>query len=186
MSPTGDYSVRKQERACGFSILVHAEIEAFLEDRTREIFHKFCRDFNRDRKVSYSLSCFLCCYHSSWIEIDERHNSEIIAMAKNRGQANSVADVIQKASIQFSQIISNNHGVKEKNLRSLLIPIGVDFDSLDSIWIAEMESFGALRGERAHTSASVTRTINPEDELYVVRRLLIGLQTLDEKINQLT
>ena len=31
-SPTGDYSDRQLDRARGFRLLAHAEIEAFLED----------------------------------------------------------------------------------------------------------------------------------------------------------
>ena len=186
MSPTGDYSERKQERACGFSLLAHAEMEAFLEDRTTERFHQICRDFSRNNQVSRGLASLLCCYHSGWIEADDRHNSEIIALAKNRGQGKPIADVMRNVSNQFSNIINNNHGIKEKNLRSLLIPIGIDFDNLDQTWVTGMENFGALRGERAHTSATVSRAINPADELADVERLMVGLQLLDEKINQLS
>ena len=39
-----------------------------------------------------------------------------------------------------------NHGVRERNLMRILLPIGVRESDLDPVWVGEMETFGIGRG----------------------------------------
>lgn len=92
------------------------------------------------------------------------------------------------AGNSFHNIIEQNHGIKEKNILSLLLPIGIDPDEIDAAWLSGMDSFGAERGLVAHGSQSVYRTQqlpDPESEYNKVILLLSGIRLIDEALNRL-
>ena len=93
-----------------------------------------------------------------------------------------------KAFNSFKTSVENNHGIREKNLLSLLLPIGINSDDIDKVWLQEMDDFGKKRGEFAHQSASNYKTRQPPDpknELEMVNRLLQGLTDIDRLLNGL-
>lgn len=160
-------------------MLVHAEIESYLEDIVKETVTDCIRDWKSNRKPSSLLIAFLASYHSSWSVNDDISNQEIMEIAKSRKRKDSVSEIIDAAQKQFVKIIENNHGVRENNLKSLVLPTGVDINELDQTWLASLDSFGKLRGEIAHKTKRTTTQVNPEDELDRVKSLLQGLRELD-------
>ena len=66
-SPTGDYSARQLDRSRGYRMLVHAEIEAFLEDVTFAAARKGVSEWVQTKKVSDCLFCLMVNYHSGFI-----------------------------------------------------------------------------------------------------------------------
>ena len=58
-SPTGDYTDRQQDRARGYRLLVHAEIESYLEDVSRETVTQAIRDWKKSNKPSNIIVSFL-------------------------------------------------------------------------------------------------------------------------------
>ncbi|WP_281244070.1 HEPN domain-containing protein [Ectothiorhodospira marina] len=182
-SPTGTYSDRQLDRARGYRVLVHAEIESYLEDVAREAVTKAIREWKSARKPSMILVSFLAAYHSGWDTDDERANEDIIKLAKARCRVKgSVDEAIDIAQRQYVKRVRDNHGVKEKNFKGLMLPLGVVVEELDATWLTNLDSFGANRGETAHKTKRASGQINPEDEYKVVRKLLDGLKELDEKI----
>ena len=178
--PTGDYTDRQMDRARGYRILVHAEIESYLEDVVKEVITDSIRIWKDDRKPSSLLISFLASYHSGWNVNDEISNQEIIQMAKSRKNIkDSVNEIIDSAQRQFSVIISANHGVREKNFKTLILPTGVDIEELDQTWLTNLDNFGSLRGQVAHNAKRTTDQINPKDEYNNVTALLKGLKDLD-------
>nr|WP_254449422.1 hypothetical protein [Anabaena sp. UHCC 0253] len=88
----------------------------------------------------------------------------------------------------FKRIINENHGLKEKNLLALLLPIGLDIKDLDTSWLVTMNTFGENRGEVAHKSASfysIIQPINPVDEVNMVKQIIQDLLKIDELMNLL-
>lgn len=182
-SPTGEYSDRQLDRARGYRLLVHAEIESYLEDVAREAATKAIQEWSNNKKPSTILLSFLASYHSGWDTNDERTNDEIIKLAKSRTRIkDSVNEAINIAQRQYINYIKENHGVKEKNLKQLILPLGIEINELDETWVTNLDNFGSIRGEIAHKTKRATTQINPEDEYNTVRTLLIGLKELDEKI----
>jgi hypothetical protein len=185
-SKTGDYSDRQVDRARGYRLLAHAEIEAFIEDQARETVTSALISWKKNQTSSTPLISFLAAYHSSWSIDDSISNEEIIRIAKSRTKVKeSVNQVIDLAQKQFIQRIKDNHGVREANLLVLVIPAGIDPSELDPSWIANLDSFGKSRGEVAHNSKKTTTAIDPKNELDTVTNLLIGLEELDKKIGLL-
>ena len=185
-SPTGDYTDRQQDRARGYRLLVHAEIESYLEDVSRETVTQAIRDWKTSNKPSNIIVSFLAAYHSSWSVTEEIKNEELIQIAKSRKNAKeSVVEVIDLAQRQFTQKLKDNHGIKDKNFKTLILPTGIDIGSLDQTWLTNIDSFGTKRGEVAHKAKRTQGTINPKDEFESVQALLNGIEDLDKKIVQL-
>ncbi|MFM6253265.1 MAG: hypothetical protein ACKPEQ_29680, partial [Dolichospermum sp.] len=99
-----------------------------------------------------------------------------------------ITEKINSAIKSFKKVIDNNHGLKEKNILALLLPIGIDSDDLDPAWLADMNTFGEKRGLVAHTSATSYMTIqtpDPANELNTVTQITHELLRIDELINNL-
>lgn len=183
-SPTGDYTDRQLDRARGYRLLAHAEIEAYLEDIAKETVTLAISEWKKSREPSVLLVAFMAAYHSSWNIDDTLRNDEITKISKSRRNVkDSVNEVIDLAQTQFIQKIQDNHGIKDKNFKTLMLPTGIDIDELDSTWLTNLDNFGEQRGQVAHNTKKVTGLINPEDELKTVKSLLEGLEELDKKIN---
>ena len=113
-------------------------------------------------------------------------NNEIIEIAKSRNNIkDSVEEVINLAQTQFIKKVRDNHGIKEKNFKTLILPTGIDLCDLDATWITNLDNFGGLRGEVAHKTKRATGQINPQDEYNQVKSLLVGLEQLDRKISDI-
>ncbi|MFP5194105.1 HEPN domain-containing protein [Alcaligenes faecalis] len=182
-SPTGDYTDKDLDLARGYRLLVHAEIESYLEDIAKDTIIESIRNWDNNQKPSLTLISFLAAYHSGW-NIDEGiENEEIIKLAKNRPKIkDSVKEAINCAQRQYIQYIKDNHGVKENNIKKLILPLGIQMDEIDGTWLATINSFGTNRGETAHNSKRATGQINPKDEYKTTQDLLDGLRNLDSAI----
>ncbi len=182
-SATGDYTDRQMDRARGYRLLAHAEIEAYLEDVSRETVTNAIREWKHSGIPTKPLIAFLAAYHSSWSINDQISNEQIIQIARSRVNIkDSIDKVIDLAQNQFMQRVKENHGVKESNFFVLILPTGVDPSDLDATWIANLDNFGSKRGEVAHKSKKATNTINPKDEFELIGKIVEGLKDLDQRL----
>lgn len=182
-SETGDYSEKELDSARGYKLLAHAEIESFIEDISKEKVLTAISEWKNNKKPSLTLISFLASYHSSWNIDDEANNEDIIKISKGRIKKESIAKIIDLAHTQYVKKVNDNHGIREKNFLTMILPIGIDEDTVDTILISNLDSFGKMRGEIAHKSrCSLTATTNPQDELNAVTNILNGLRDLDNKI----
>lgn len=89
------------------------------------------------------------------------------------------------ASLYISSIKNENHGIREKNILSLLLPIGFPTDKIDPLMLAEFGTFGKLRGEVAHSSPKVhtVKKPDPKQELDTVNRIVGLLKDVDVELD---
>lgn len=187
-SETGDYTDRQIDRARGYKLLAHAEIESYIEEMAKETILKAITDWKNLKKPSNIIISFISSFHSGWSTDDTDSNEQIIKLAKNRAKkpSNAAPEIIDLAQTQFIQTLKDNHGIKESNLKSLLSPIGIDIRDLDPTWIADINNFGSRRGDIAHNSKKTSAQINPKDEYQTVNNLLEGLLIIDQKIIEIS
>lgn len=181
----GNYSEKQIALATAYRVLAHAEIEAYLEDRVLEI-AKNALTFWKDKKTTVTL-VFLFAF--SGLTLDKPPDSLTPNKASQTLEEKLKFDQkLGKVFNSFHTSVMDNHGIREKNLLSLLLPIGINSDDIDKIWLQEMNDFGKKRGEFAHQSASNYKTRQPPDpknELEMVKRLLEGLIHIDRLLNDL-
>jgi hypothetical protein len=166
-----------QDKLRAYRLLVHAEIEYYLETIV-------------NNKVQESLS--------EWEEKSKINIVLLSLLAYNKREFPAVPSVIQGVTTKndlnfrvhgiisdFFDLITTNHGIKEKNISNLLIRIGVDAAKIDQTLISNMNSYGGVRGDLAHTTYKIQKLINPYDEKNAAERIINDLQTLDEIVMNL-
>jgi hypothetical protein len=167
LSATGSYSLRVLDRTRGYRVLVHAEFEAYLEDRCWAVASGAIQQWKLDKKPRHVLMSLLT------------------RCGPDASNGQTLADRIGKAGNGYHHLIQNNHGIRESNLMSLLQPVGIELTDLDGTWVSTVDSFGKARGEVAHTAVGAQRPIDPRTELTTVKQLRDGFGDLDELINSL-
>ena len=69
-------------------------------------------------------------------------------------QSPPLAQRVDDAYTRFATYVrAQNHGIREKNLLRMMLPVGVRELDLDVTWLNHMDGFGIMRGTIAHTSA---------------------------------
>ena len=174
---TGSYSARKIDRARGFRILAHAEIESCLEDlvaQTVDIAFKGWWLDQRPRTTLVALVTFCGREHAAREALGAKGGPDM------RERVTSAKDVFMR------WVKTENHGVREKNVLKLLLPAGIGEHEIETAWLATIDGFGVDRGTTAHQSANKPQTIpDPQTELETVRAILKGLVPIDRRLMQL-
>jgi hypothetical protein len=100
----------------------------------------------------------------------------------NSGKYPTLKARVEAAKRQYSTYVrKKNHGIKERNLLLLLLPLGVTKGEIDAMWLNATEGWATARGEVAHTSAKKLQVqMDPRLELNTVRTILDGFKGLDK------
>jgi hypothetical protein len=173
-------------RAVSYRVLAHAEIETFFEDRVIEIAKAALASWKSARRVSRPMLCLLGFSGHSMQLPPATLTAKSDNQRKTWPELIDVTHRLTKAASDFVGLISKeNHGVREKNILSMLLPIGFDNTLIDAVFLADIDEFGQRRGEAAHssTTAHVQQGIDPKDEHDRVMVLLGGLTSFDEQLD---
>jgi HEPN superfamily RiboL-PSP-like protein len=186
-NPTGTYSQRKLDRARAFRILAHTEIEYFIENAILDVVEREYSDWNSSKKPNYTMICLLAATKLGWQDIEtERLALEQLDTPKIKKDDVSIHQFIERVVEQFKDIIKENNGIKSRDLKRLLMPLGIALSDLDPIWLNDMDSYGGQRGFVAHTSRLGIRTsLDPKTEKETVDKILTGLEDLDKLVSKL-
>jgi len=167
LSATGSYSPRILDRTRGYRVLVHAEFEAYLEDRCWAVVTSATQQWKVDKQPRHVLMALLA------------------RCGPATSSDQSLEERIGKAGNNYYHSIQQNHGIRESNLVSLLQPIGIELTDLDGTWVSTVDSFGVARGEVAHNAIGAQKPIDPLTELKTVKQVCDGFRDLDAVINSL-
>jgi len=187
---TGTYRSpeRVAARAIAFRVLAHAELETYFEDRVISIAKKALAAWESDRRVS-SVTVHLMGYSEVSLSLPPE---TLRAASKNveRGWHNERITLNSRVSNCVStyvhRVMKENHGVKEKNVLAMLLPIGFDVAKMDELLLANLNQFGEARGQAAHSSRlTVTVHSDPKDEYEKVKRLLSDLECVDIELDRI-
>jgi len=187
ISPVGFYSDRQLALTLAYRVLVHAEIEAYLEDRVWEVVRNAKRNWDQTSKPCRVLISIVA-FSGQMMEAPPNTLNPTKAAKSIPLEKISLNKKIDSAINCFKQVIDKNHGLKEANILALLLPIGINSDDLDPVLLATMNTFGEQRGVVAHSSAISYKAIqspDPSTELSRVQQIMKGLLLLDELISDL-
>jgi hypothetical protein len=170
-SPIGQYTPMQYDLAKAYVLLVHAEFEAFLEDRSRDKARKLEKAWLAKNRRTRGLRRLIQAH-----DLHSRQPWQPINWAPDR---------VSSATNFYYGLINNNHGIKEKDVCQICFPLGIGYDAFDVTWLNNMSSFGVARGSFAHGSIKTHQPVDPEGELTKVKQLVKGLAKLDRKISAL-
>lgn len=172
---TGHYTKIEQDLIRSYVLLVHAEIEAYFEDIVIEKVGKALINWTTNRKRSSCLKAVLA-YAGNELSYENTPKSN----------SNNIAFRVNKAVHHFVSLIRKNHGIKENNIISMLIPLGIEINDIDPVWLSTMEGFGKERGNIAHNSMRVSSLIDRNTELLRINdQILPEIQRLDQLVSKL-
>ncbi|MFE1285464.1 HEPN domain-containing protein [Streptomyces sp. NPDC058751] len=173
--PTGDYEDLVYEQTRAFRVLAHAEFESFIEDRVIEVIDQAVSGW----KVSGSIAISLLAV------VAYRESAPAIPESLSEAAAKPVKYPALEARIEAARADihryarKQNHGIKEKNLLRLLLPIGLQEADIDSGWLSATETWATARGDAAHKGAKMQVKPDPQNELKIVNVVLGGFRDLD-------
>lgn len=188
--PAGCYTegTALRTKTLAFRVLAHAEIEAYLEERVIEVAQTAWRAWKSAREVSPTLLHLLA---FSGLTMDEPPDT-LLAPDANKGKFwSEKIDVdarLRRAVQQFVRKVSKeNHGIKEHNILSMLLPIGIKHSEIDQIFLAAANSFGEKRGEAAHAGAFalLQAGVDPKSDYDEVLSLVRFLAEVDDAVTRL-
>ncbi|WP_299823125.1 hypothetical protein [uncultured Jannaschia sp.] len=167
-NPMGDYRERVFTGVVAFRILCHAAIEEYFEVRAIEIAKSAlsqCRTTGKVSLPAIALMGFSGREHGL-----PPHTIDPPEPSKKKAWPSEIEikQRLNDCTSSFVQRISrDNHGVRERNILSMLIPIGIDPVDIDRLFLSEIDNFGMSRGDYAHKAPSIhtAKRPDPKDEL---------------------
>lgn len=186
INPAGLYSDRQLALTLAYRVLVHAEIEAYLEDRVWEVALNSKKNWDSHGKTCRTLICLLA-FCGQMMESPPDTLSPTKPAKKVPEEKIKIDKKIDLAINSFQRVINQNHGIKEANILALLLPIGIDTNDLAPAWLATMNAFGEERGVVAHASATSTtiQSPDPANEVDRIEQIIPELSKVDDLMNKL-
>ena len=188
--PTGSYkdSLRVTTRALSFRVLSHAEVETYLEDRAIEIATTALQSWKESKFVSVVTFHMLGFGGVETGRPPQTLEAPVEQKIKDWPSKVFIDDRFGRCVSSFChRVTKENHGVKEKNIVDMLIPLGFDMGLCDAVFLQKMSSFGDARGSVAHSSgkAHIKKATDPKDEYFVLTDILVSLLPIDEEFDRL-
>jgi hypothetical protein len=171
--PTGSYTDREFDRARGYRLLAHAEIEACLEDLATSVINDAFKAWGLDRRPRQCLIAVLAYYEGKQPAVPE----QISAVGASPMPLRARLEQARNAYVNW--VRNDNHGVREHNVLRLLLPVGVLESDLDAAWLQAIDGFGSARGDTAHQALRTQQPPDPKSELQTVAAIVLGLRKLD-------
>ena len=173
-SPTGNYKNSTYERALGYKLLIHAELEYYFEEVTKSIIKKAKDNWDNQHEATPTLVALMAYCTKSFVSIPERTTDQ-----------HASVDLYERVNTAYTEhhkyISASNHGIKEKNILSLFLPVGVTINEIDNNLLIALDSFGSERGVIAHQTKA-QQCLTPDDVEASVNNILALLESFDEKI----
>jgi hypothetical protein len=187
-SPTGAYPFRIIIRTNAYSVLAHAEFEEYIETRVWDLALSSVHALATTGSVNRVIACLI-----AFSGKEQKFPPETLAPPAGITMSSwdeklEFVERAKSALNAFKQVINQNHGIREKNLLGLLLPVGIQSAQLYVTWLSTVDSFGQQPGMIAHHSAASYRATllpDPHTELNTVRKILTGFRDIDDHLNKL-
>ncbi len=182
IDPTAAYSTRQIDRVFAYRLLAHAELEHCLEQLVTAAVAGAWAGYKVDRKPRTCLMALVAYYEG---ELGGPPKT-LQPPPAPKGRLIHLDDRINKArEHHVNFVIRQNHGMAERNVLRLLMPVGLGVQELDPAWLSEADAFSAARGTTAHQTGRIQQVPDPGTELVIVRRVADGMRAIDARLTAL-
>lgn len=170
--PTGNYASAELVKARAYVVLSHAEIESYIEGVAKALLKRFERKWQKTSRVNAVATLLML------------HYSKLEKYYKDKSL--SRADTIRSAFEAHRQSINSNHGLKERHVLGLLLPLGFLVSDFDPVLLHALESLGAKRGVAAHNGIHVQSIADPFSEKMDIEQLIRQLESIDSVVERVS
>jgi hypothetical protein len=175
---SGKYTTQEKDLLRAYRLLVHAEFEAYFEDRVKEIADLALDAFKKRNRASGSLAALMAFSPLS----PQAMPSSLAPKVPYETAKTRVHHVVAHFKAAVSE---GNNGIKEVNVIQMCYPIGIVEADLDRTFMNTLNSYGTSRGFTAHQSFRTQQPIDPVTEVAVVNQLVAELGKLDLRFQAL-
>ncbi|MFK0382950.1 HEPN domain-containing protein [Agrobacterium sp. NPDC090273] len=126
-----------------YILLCHSALEQYLEELGLAAAQKARARFTNDGTITRTLVALI----SSKLVDDLPEKSKLKLTAE---LSSNVEEFSKEAFNRYRAAVTSNNGITDKDQAKLLVPIGVDPDSIDLILKNNLDQFGKKRGDVAH------------------------------------
>lgn len=155
-----------------YCLLSHAAFEDFFESVALNLMSLSIKKWISSKDVTDTLLMLLCSYGLK-LEISSEDKAEEVTVYDR------IRLLSEEVKRRFSNDIHGNHGISPKYLRSLLVPIAIDFN-LEANASNSLQKLSQERGEYAH-KGFVKRSLAPEDAFKHVQDCLALAENVKNK-----
>ena len=120
VNPLGCYTTKEEDNIRAYSLLTHAELEYYFEAISVKKVDDALKKWQANKKYNSPILLSLCCF----IEHTDRVKNETTLEGK-----------IRQIVGRYRETISKNHGIKDNNIRDILIPIGITESDMNNTWL---------------------------------------------------
>lgn len=176
----GNYTKEELMKCQAFIVFFHAEVENYLEKVARRIMLEARKRWEDHGTLDRVIATLLAFRRK---EITQPPDDP-----KNTGNKSDLATIINDCIRLQEKAISENHGIKRRNVSELLCPLGVLPDDLEEVMLIQLTNTGSKRGEFVHkqNSVSLSKIRDPfADEITDVDNLIKELSKLDQMLETL-
>lgn len=174
LSPTGAYKDSTYEKVRAYKVLTHAEMEYYFEEIALSIATKSFDRWLRYKQASVPLVALAVYYEGVYASIPESHTG-------NRIEENLDFRIKKAYQFYMHQIRDKNHGIKEKNILNIFLPIGISVNDLPEDMLIALNNYGTSRGTIAH-STRAENPVAPDDALHSLEDIMVYVCSFDESL----
>jgi hypothetical protein len=151
------------DQLAAFRLLLHAEVENFLEQKATENISALRVRMDLDRHYRKMPACLFSLAVALCVEVDRPRCADQRVISK------SAAALLAEAT----KFIRDNNGIKGNSFFVLSLCAGKTVDEIDEALSASLNSYGKRRGEVAHQSMKNCQNFNaPSEELRAARDIV--------------
>ena len=178
----GLYPERVFTRTISFRVLCHAAIEQYFEDRVIEVATTASRACLEHRVLSRSATSLVA---FSTVDFSAPPDTLSPPNENHASRWPEVVDIRERvrkaASVFIADVKNQNHGIREKNLMRMLLPVGLERSEIDPAVVTELDEYGKTRGQFAHSNVKnhVTHRPNPKHEWEKAKYLSAAIRSFD-------
>lgn len=155
-----------------YIVLMHAEIESFLEAMAAAIVADSVQRFEAGRPNKVTLAALATYMEANDGAVFDPESR--IKLRTEKWKATS-SDWAALCHGQLKKVIGNNHGIREENIRKMFVPMGVDISQADTVWLADLGDLAKRRGAVAHTRVGLHQMKPAADQRGLVQRVIAGV-----------
>lgn len=126
-----------------YILLCHSALEQYVEDLGMAAALSARSDFSKSGIITKTLVALI----SSKLVEDIPEKSKLKLTSE---LTSNIEEFSKEAFNRYRSVVKANNGIVDKDQRKILIPVGVDPESVDVVLMNNLHAFGSKRGEVAH------------------------------------
>ena len=166
------------DKIAAFKLLMHAEIETYIEDRVARALAESVNGWLTRRTANRCVLNLALRWSEGWNGQDGFDKIQ---------SGTDIDELIKRYSKRAREELSQNNGIKQNAFSRIACTAGLIEDNLDRTLLLELENFGSTRGDVAHRGVGKVNSLNsPESEANSAKNIVNLLEQFDNDVAQLT